>query len=407
MYRVVSYFYNPTNFQESEDKCFVCVNDGKVVGNIITVKMNLDNNLVPVLLPDWETFIKILESPNHQFIKSDIPVLVGTIWDGSDFIAPVQQVQETETINGVYIKINNSYIYHENNFWDLVREYTLYQIELLQEYLENNPSLEINIVVMTASTKKNIIFSNNNRIIYIFLNVEQTIIDYNTITLSREPDAKLVFNGKEYTVNMDMVNEFKDNDIIFDYSKPNIKNIEISGLYPEILSKFQYISPCIYKNTINTEVVKNIDTITIFSDNGYTPRREIKLQEINNLLVNHRNENNCFGDELTNLLENTKILINIHRTDDENTFEELRVLPALMQKVLVVSEISPLNELVPFNPLIIWSTYDQIVEKTKEVLDNYQTYYNQIFTEENIQLLNNLHNQNKFNINNKLTSILQ
>jgi hypothetical protein len=78
-----------------------------------------------------------------------------------------------------------------------------------------------------------------------------------------------------------------------------------------------------------------------------------------------------------------------------------------MQNVLVVSEISPLTELVPYGPLIIWATYDNIVQKTKEVLDNYETYYNQIFTQQNIMLLNMLHNQNCFNINNKLNSFLQ
>jgi hypothetical protein len=95
-------------------------------------------------------------------------------------------------------------------------------------------------------------------------------------------------------------------------------------------------------------------------------------------------------------------LINIHRSDDENTFEELRVLPALMNKVLVISEISPLTELIPYNPLIIWATYENIVEKTKEVLENYEEYFNKIFTRENINVLNDLNNVNKMNISKML-----
>ena len=56
--------------------------------------------------------------------------------------------------------------------------------------------------------------------------------------------------------------------------------------------------------------------------------------------------------------------------------------------------------------VIIWSTYHEIVNKTKEVLDNYDTYYNQIFTQQNINLFNNLHSLNSINVSEKLTKIL-
>jgi hypothetical protein len=276
----------------------------------------------------------------------------------------------------------------------------------LREYLERNPSLELNVVVV-ISPKKTISFDNNNKTVYIYLNLEQTIIDDTAITLVKEPETKVAFNDKQYTVNMEMFNDFKDNDIIFDYSKPNIKNIEISGLYPDFLPKLQYVSACVYKNVNAAQLTKTIDTLTLFADISISARREQKLQEINALLVNHRNETNCFEEELKTLLGNTKILINIHNSDYANTFEEVRVLPALQQKVLVVSEVSPLTELIPFGPMIIWSTYDNIVQKAKEVLDNYDTYYSQIFTEQNINMLNGLHAQNSVNIGNKLNAFLQ
>lgn len=412
MSRVVSYLHNSNNLEESEEKCFVCIIDGKVISNIIKLKLKKDDVIVPVILPDWQTFLQILQSKNSQFIERPIPILPGTIWDGENFIADVKEgIQGNETqVNtndtGVYIKINNSYIYHENNLWNLIQNYLFYEIELVRNFLEQNPSLEINIV-FAFTDKKDISFSNNNRIIYIYLNVEQLIFKYDDIeVLPKEPEAKLTFNNIEYTANTYMIDSVKDTDIIFEYSKPNIKILEISGLYPEIVSKFQYVSACFYKNVVKNDFTRNIDTLTLFSSTKPGPKREQKLQEINSLLINHRNETDYFGDELTTLLQNTKILINIHHSDSQATLEELRILPALMQKVLVVSEISPLTELIPFNPLIIWTTYDNIVQKTKEVLDNYETYYNQIFTEQNINLLNNLHIQNCINVSNKLNSLL-
>ena len=406
MSRVVSYLHNSNNsinLGKTEEECFVCVIDNIVVGNIIKFKMSLDldNKFVPVLLPDWQIFLKILQSPDHQFIKSEINILPGTFWNGEEFVVSNEQNEQNEpeilennTEYDVYKKINNSYIYYENSFGDCVKDYNMYIIDILSEYLNNNPLLEINMVI---NSKKIMTFDNNNKIIHVYFNIEQTIIDDSMITLTKEPDSKILFNNKQYTVYVDMIKQFEDYDIIFDYSKPNIKNIEISGLYPEILPKYNYVSACVYKNVIMTPISKTVNTLTLFR-NISSLRREKKLKEINNLLVNHRNEDNCFGDELKTLLENTKILINIHRSDYENTFEEIRVLPALQQKVLVVSEISPLTELVPFNPLIIWATYDNIIEKTKEVLENYEEYFNKIFTNENINLLNNLNDLNKINI---------
>ena len=74
-----------------------------------------------------------------------------------------------------------------------------------------------------------------------------------------------------------------------------------------------------------------------------------------------------------------------------------------MCKCLVISEISPFNEAIPYNNLVIWVEYDNLVSKTKEVLENYNEYYTKIFTPENISLLNSLHLQNVMTIDKIIT----
>ena len=92
------------------------------------------------------------------------------------------------------------------------------------------------------------------------------------------------------------------------------------------------------------------------------------------------NVNNCFiKNDLQNLYKNTKILINIHQTEHHHTFEELRVLPALQCGVIVISENSPLSELVPYNDYIIWTSYDKILEKTIEIINNYDYFHDLIW----------------------------
>ena len=70
-------------------------------------------------------------------------------------------------------------------------------------------------------------------------------------------------------------------------------------------------------------------------------------------------------------------------------------IPALQNGVIVVSETSPLSNLIPYNNLIIWTDYDNIIEKTKEVLENYEEYHKNIFTEKNIDILYKMDNENK------------
>ena len=48
-------------------------------------------------LPNWENFQKILSSENHQFIKSERCIVLGTLWNGTEFIAPNENVPETGT----------------------------------------------------------------------------------------------------------------------------------------------------------------------------------------------------------------------------------------------------------------------------------------------------------------------
>jgi hypothetical protein len=378
-----------------EQKVFVCVVDNIVVGNVSNIR--IINGGMEVFMPTWDSLEKILTSPNHKFIKNDKCVLVGTIWDGEAFIAPTEP-EELHIIpkDILFKKVNNSYIYYDNNMWIAVKDYTMYVIELLEEYLNKNQSLCVNLFI-NINTDKSIELHNENRIIRIGINFEQTIVSDEIVKYSIEPEKKIEFNNKKYTVRMEMFNDLNQMDIVIDYSKPNIKNIQISGLYNDYLKKIKYISPFVYKSVITSSDEKKTNIITLFSDITPPHRRYNIITELNKM-DNYINRHDCYNKELLDLLIDTKILINIHQSEYENTFEEIRVLPALMNKVLVISEISPLNEIVPYNPLIIWATYENIIEKTKEVLQNYEEYFNKIFTNENINLLNNLNNLNKVNV---------
>ena len=216
-------------------------------------------------------------------------------------------------------------------------------------------------------------------------------------------EGKVLTNtGEPYLVRIEKYKELNDADIIIDYSIPNMYNIYASNSYNNFYRKILYISPVLFDyDSQNYEYKqRQINVLTTFI-NTNEPRRRTLLDNIKMVNVDHKNINNCFStNDLKKLYIDTKILINIHQTEHHNTFEELRVLPALLSGVIVISESSPLNNLIPYNDFIIWSSYDNIIETVKNVIKNYDDYYNKIFKSTN--LLSLLHKNNISKIKSKL-----
>jgi hypothetical protein len=302
------------------------------------------------------------------------------------------------------IKVNKSYIFCENHV-SCVNDYYQYIVSLLKSILIND-ELSINIILGNGNGNGNgdSIFNNKNKTLRIGINYEHTLVKKGGRSVPKKtPFGKVKYSKKNvYYVRIHGFQKLNSADIVIDYSNPNIYNVKTSTLFNDFSNKHIYIAPYIYKNIDTTPENRDIKMLTTFI-NVNEPRRKQLLCNIKTGGLEHTNINNCFDKiELQELYRNTKILINIHQTDHHDTFEELRVLPALQNGVLVVSEKSPLNHLIPYNNLIIWSDYDNIIDTVKEVLKNYVSIFSAIFTEKNSNILQNL---NKKNIQNLETII--
>ena len=195
---------------------------------------------------------------------------------------------------------------------------------------------------------------------------------------------------------------FETLDYIIDYSKPNIKNIETSGHFDYLIKRLIYISPIIFD--INQFILKEKDItfISMFIDDTQT-RRRVFLDKIKDKNINLSNIQSYRREDLKELYSKVKVLINIHQTDHHDTFEELRVLGALVNGVIVISEDVPLKEEIPYSDYIIWCNYDNIFDVMKDVEDNYQLYWNKIFGNDNLyRLLLKMEDDNINNIKNRL-----
>ena len=261
------------------------------------------------------------------------------------------------------ININKSSIYCHNPIF-YVNDYYQYIVSLLISILTNNKELKVNIMLCNDYH-----FNNDNTNIKININYEHTLVkkDGRGVAINT-PFGNIDYDiNEKYLVRIDNYDNIKNSDIIIDYTNPNILNVQSCPIYKEFSKKHIYISSSIY-NTYFIKENRNITSLTTFI-NTEEPRRKHLLYKLQN--KTHININDCFEyNKLQNVLKNTKIIINIHQTPHHNSFEELRVLPALECGVIVICETSPLKESIPYHDLIIWENYDNIINKTNEVLSN-------------------------------------
>lgn len=301
----------------------------------------------------------------------------------------------------ILFNIHNSFLYYKQDY-GIINDYCQYIIEVIKMFIIQNQDIHINILLFNDQYE----FCNNNKTIRIEINYEHILVKQGGRSAYGSPSGAILdSHGNPYLVRVDRYNEFVHADIIIDYSLPNIHHVLVSGLFSDIVKKHTYVSCSIYEPYFITEN-RNISFLTTFINTNET-RRRLLLDGIRDNKMAHRNVHNCFDRlGIETLYKNTKILINIHQTDHHHTIEELRILPAIQCGVIVISEISPLSELFPYHPYVIWTSYDNILEKAVEVLENYDEYHKAIFTENTKECISLSKTDDYINLHNKLRDTL-
>lgn len=87
-----------------------------------------------------------------------------------------------------------------------------------------------------------------------------------------------------------------------------------------------------------------------------------------------------WGQERDNILFRTKVLANVHyREKDYNILEEIRITRCILNKIIVVSEYSLEYDKYPLSKYVLFTEYENMVNKIQDVLDNYEEYYKKIY----------------------------
>ena len=167
---------------------------------------------------------------------------------------------------------------------------------------------------------------------------------------------------------------------VIEYSKPNLRNVLDSSISQTYESKAVYIAPMLGTPMTNPSWQgRDFSRVyTAMNLSGYQDRRsEILSSLMTKDSINLRNLSGI--RDLTKRYPQVGLLLNLHQTEHHVTLEELRILPALRQGVIVISEPSPLLEIVPYSSFLIFANLDEISHAMKRVLDQPARTWHSIF----------------------------
>jgi hypothetical protein len=100
-----------------------------------------------------------------------------------------------------------------------------------------------------------------------------------------------------------------------------------------------------------------------------------------------------WGAERDELLKRCKVIINVHHFECFNIFEQIRCDRLVFAKKLVVSDKSIFTENYDLSGGVLWEDYDNIIPRTKDVLENFDMYNNAMKSVSMDAVIENRHRQ--------------
>lgn len=223
---------------------------------------------------------------------------------------------------------------------------------------------------------------NNEKLKIMFL-VEGTFVKKK----SGEPmeDSPLLTNYG-FQLNYDQLKEF---DIIITYNEIDVKHFQALPNDHPCKKKFVYV-PYIPKIThLITSTDRDIDILTMFTNESLQRNnRRInffkQLQGLKHININGLSTEN----QVAPYFKRSKIIVHVYQTDFHRNVSELTLLPALVYGIIPISEYAAITEF-SYSQFIIWT--DTIVDTIKNVLNNYDYYFNKIIQNKDLpQVLINM-----------------
>ncbi len=276
------------------------------------------------------------------------------------------------------LRIKNALLLFHPAHDEVIRDYYLYVLHLLAQAAKTS-HLEADLVIGAYEVRHR----GHKPQLRVDFQVEHTLVKPGGRGAEHAPEGVVPVPGEpgqRYLVRVQDMARLDRADAVIDYSRPNLLNLQSSGLYPELLAKLYYIAPLVYPvdAPVPDGAQRDLEVITLFG-NPEEPRRKALLDKLKRWNPVCQNIRGRF-DDIQDIYRRSRILVNIRQTDHHDTLEELRVLPALLCGVIVISEDVPLRNEVPYRDFILWARLQDLPALVREVHENYEHYHQRIFS---------------------------
>jgi hypothetical protein len=219
----------------------------------------------------------------------------------------------------------------------------------------------------------------------ILINTEHTLVRQNGRNSSGSPIGQIPVIGEgvheRYLVRIPAgIRMLNDSYQVMDYSRPNLTNVSQSEFRDSYFLKAQYIAPLLSPRMLNrgTRGRDYSQAFTFMSLPKGGDRRSEIIDKLSRSGVGISNIQGLVGD-VSETMSKIGILLNLHQTDHHHTLEELRILPALLQGVIVVSEPSPLVEEIPYSKFVTFASIEEMPGVLGRLLANYENHWAETF----------------------------
>ncbi|MFZ2738201.1 MAG: hypothetical protein WAY02_08205 [Burkholderiaceae bacterium] len=269
-------------------------------------------------------------------------------------------------------------LYFNSEHDDVIRDYYLYVLRLLTQAAQTS-YLKADVVLGAYEVRHR-----GSRLQFrVDFQIEHTLVKKGGRGAGHAPEGVVPVPGdpgRRYLVRVQDMARLDRADVVIEYSCPNLVNLKSSGLYPELVARLHYIAPLVYPvdALVPGAAPRDLEVITLFG-NPKEPRRKALLDTLRHWNPVCQNIRGCF-DDIHDIYRRTRILVNIRQTDHHDTLEELRVLPALLSGVVVISEDVPLRSEVPYRDFILWAPLQELPALVREVHESYAHHHERIFS---------------------------
>jgi hypothetical protein len=273
-------------------------------------------------------------------------------------------------------KVGLSTIWFHPKFDQVIRDYYEYVLQLLLNTAGGCTTTRVIVLGHFTQVPEHAV-----KALQIDFQIEHTLVKPGGRGSEGSPVGAIPIPGEppgRYLVRIQDARRLDLADVILEYSRPNLINVQSSGLFDSLAGRMHYIAPLVYPTDISrSSIGRSLDIITLFG-NPEEPRRKALLQALKKKNPDSQNIRGHFSD-IRSIYESTKILVNVRQTEHHDTLEELRVLPALLCGAIVVSEDVPLREQVPYHRFVLWAPMEDIPAMVQKVRADYASYFHDIF----------------------------